>query len=241
MSPTNPTSFPPSTAAVAIPVTATGPAPTFRRNTAWPLLVAMGGVLLLAGGSTAYRSAVAAEGEAPMRAATASPVSDGGASDNGAKAEALTPRMRAALDYAARRYRVSQDALEPVFMVVQKTAREFTLDPLLVLAVIAVESRFNPLSQSEAGAQGLMQLIPRYHRDKLPAGAGKLPFFDPAINVRVGTMALRDFIRRGGGIVAGLQLFSGETSDPGQSYSARVLAEKDRLEYASQRARPGAA
>lgn len=156
-------------------------------------------------------------------------------------AEALTPRMRAALDYASRRYRVSQDALEPVFMAVQKTAREFTVDPLLVVAVIAVESRFNPLSQSESGAQGLMQLIPRYHRDKLPAGAGKLPFFDPVINVRVGTMALRDFIRRGGGIVAGLQLFSGEIADPGQSYSARVLAEKDRLELASRRPRGGAA
>jgi soluble lytic murein transglycosylase-like protein len=155
--------------------------------------------------------------------------------------EALTPRMRGALDYASKRYRVSQDALEPVFMAVQKTAREFMVDPLLIVAVIAVESRFNPLSQSESGAQGLMQLIPRYHRDKLPAGAGKLPFFDPVINVRVGTMALRDFIRRGGGIVAGLQLFSGETADPGQSYSARVLAEKDRLEFASRRAHPGAA
>ncbi|HEX5392345.1 MAG TPA: transglycosylase SLT domain-containing protein [Rhodocyclaceae bacterium] len=153
--------------------------------------------------------------------------------------EILTPRMRAALGYASRRYRVSQDALEPVFMVVQKAAKEFTLDPLLIVAVIAVESRFNPISQSDAGAQGLMQVIPRYHMDKLPVGAGKLPFFDPAINVRVGAMALRDFIRRGGGITAGLQLFAGEMSDPGQSYSTRVLAEKERLEYASRRARPG--
>jgi soluble lytic murein transglycosylase-like protein len=192
------------------------------------------------------QAAMAAETEAQNQAGAKEPrtpqAGEAGRSPVSASAtEVLTPRMRAALDYASRRYRVSQDALEPVFMAVQKTAREFTLDPLLIVAVIAVESRFNPLSQSESGAQGLMQLIPRYHRDKLPAGAGKLPFFDPVINVRVGTMALRDFIRRGGGVVAGLQLFSGETADPGQSYSARVLAEKDRLEIASRRPRPGAA
>lgn len=222
--------------------------PIIRRVTLRAALAATGGALLLIPSykSVNGQAAMAAETEVPNQVGASEPRTPqaGEAAHSPVPApatEALTPRMRAALDYASRRYRVSQDALEPVFMAVQKTAREFTVDPLLIVAVIAVESRFNPLSQSESGAQGLMQLIPRYHRDKLPAGAGKLPFFDPVINVRVGTMALRDFIRRGGGIVAGLQLFSGETADPGQSYSARVLAEKDRLEVASRRPRPGAA
>lgn len=184
-------------------------------------------------------NAVAVE---PVKVAPAeAQASEVAAASNPTVSESLTPRMRGALDYAAKRYRVSQEALEPVFLVVQKTAKELALDPLLIVAVIAVESRFNPLSQSESGAQGLMQLIPRYHREKLPAGAGKLPFFDPAINVRLGSMVLKDFIRRGGGVVAGLQLFAGETSDTGQAYSARVLAEKDRLELASRHVRPGAA
>lgn len=226
--------------------------PNVRRSRLKSALALAGGALFLMSGIPTQRGvvtgqvAVAAEvnvqrENAPAEQRTAQTTDTSRTPEPAPSTEALTPRMRGALDYASKRYRVSQDALEPVFMAVQKTAREFMVDPLLIVAVIAVESRFNPLSQSESGAQGLMQLIPRYHRDKLPAGAGKLPFFDPVINVRVGTMALRDFIRRGGGIVAGLQLFSGETADPGQSYSARVLAERDRLEFASRRAHPGAA
>ncbi|HMV00346.1 MAG TPA: transglycosylase SLT domain-containing protein, partial [Rhodocyclaceae bacterium] len=93
--------------------------------------------------------------------------------------ENLSPRMRGALDYVSRRYRVSTEALEPVFATAQSVGRNLRLDPLLIIAVIGVESGFNPLSQSSAGAQGLMQVLPRYHRDKLPDAAGSLPFFDP--------------------------------------------------------------
>ena len=74
--------------------------------------------------------------------------------------EALTPRMRAALGYVARRYRVSSEALGPIFQAVQSTGTELSLDPLLIVAVIGIESGFNPLSQSVMGAQGLMQIIP---------------------------------------------------------------------------------
>ena len=73
-----------------------------------------------------------------------------------APAEALSPRMRGALDYVAKRYRVSNDALLPVFATAQAAGRDLKLDPLLIIAVIGVESGFNPLSQSVVGAQGLM-------------------------------------------------------------------------------------
>lgn len=144
--------------------------------------------------------------------------------------EALTPRMQAALDYASRRYRVSAQALQPIFAVAQESAQELHLDPLLIVAVIAIESRFNPLSESVMGAQGLMQVIPRFHQDKLPVDAGKLPLFDPEINVRVGARALQEYIRRNGGVTSGLQQFAGAAEDPEQAYAAKVLAEKERME-----------
>ncbi len=148
--------------------------------------------------------------------------------------ERLTPRMQAALDYAARRYRVSSAALQPIFEAAQSNAAELGLDPLLIVAVIAIESRFNPFAESEMGAQGLMQVIPRFHKEKLPADAGKLPFFDPVINVQVGAQALHEYIRRGG-INGGLQQFAGASDDPEQGYAAKVLAEKERLEQAGRR------
>lgn len=145
----------------------------------------------------------------------------------------LTPQMHAALGYVSHRYRVSAAALEPIFGAAQLTGRELRLDPLLIIAVIGIESRFNPFSESTKGAQGLMQVMPRFHQDKLPEGAGKLSFFDPVINVRVGAQVLEESIRRNGGLVAGLQQFAGASDDEEQTYATKVIAEKQRLEQAA--------
>jgi hypothetical protein len=68
--------------------------------------------------------------------------------------------------YLARRYKV---APEPVSRLVQEawTVGELVkLDPTLILAVMAVESSFNPFAQSPVGAQGLMQVMTKVHDDK---------------------------------------------------------------------------
>lgn len=155
--------------------------------------------------------------------------------------EALTPRMRAALDYTARRYRVSATALQPVFAAAKAAAGDLGLDPLLIIAVIGVESSFNPLSESTQGAQGLMQVIPRFHRDKLPASADSMHLFDPVANVRVGARALWEYIRDSGDLAYGLQKFAGNRDDATQSYAEKVLAEKERLESAACRQTTSAA
>jgi Transglycosylase SLT domain len=149
--------------------------------------------------------------------------------------ETLTPRMRTALEHVTRRYRVSAEALGPIFEAAQLSGRERRLDPLLIVAIIGIESGFNPLAESPMGAQGLMQVIPRFHQDKVPEGAGKLPLFNPVTNVQIGSHVLQDAIRQRGGLMAGLQQFGGATDDEEQTYAAKVLAEKQRLEQASRR------
>lgn len=153
------------------------------------------------------------------------------------KSETLSPPMRGALNYVSKRYRVSTDALLPIFATAQEAGRELRMDPLLIIAVIGVESGFNPLSQSVVGAQGLMQVMPRFHKDKLPSDAGELPFFDPLTNVQVGAKVLKESIRRNGGIENGLQQFAGAINDPARRYATKVLAEMQRLEQAGQRVR----
>jgi len=148
--------------------------------------------------------------------------------------ERLTPPMRGALDYVTRRYRVSQQALLPIFQAAQVTGRERGVDPLLIVAVIGIESGFNPLAESAMGAQGLMQVIPRYHKDKVPEGAGDSPFLDPVTNVQVGVQVLQESIRRGGGLIAGLQQYGGSSDGEG-GYASKVLAEKRRLEQVARR------
>lgn len=167
----------------------------------------------------------------PAAAPEAVPVSEAPAADP------LTPRMRAALESVARRYRVSMDALEPIFGAAEIAGRDLRLDPLLIVAVIAVESRFNPFSESVVGAQGLMQVMPRFHQDKLPKGADELSFFDPVVNVRVGARVLKESIQRNGGLIPGLQQFAGAADDAEQRYAGKVLAEKARLESVAARLR----
>jgi soluble lytic murein transglycosylase-like protein len=151
-----------------------------------------------------------------------------------AAANVLSSRMQAALNYVTRRYRVSPEALLPVFEAAQFIGQERHIDPLLIVAIIGVESGFNPFAESAMGAQGLMQVIPRFHQDKLPDGAGVKPFLDPETNIRVGAVVLEEAIRRRGGLVAGLQYYAG-SSDAEGAYATKVLAEKERLEQAARR------
>lgn len=153
--------------------------------------------------------------------------------------ETLSARMRGAMDYVSRRYRVAPDALEPIFATAQATGRQLHLDPLLIIAVIGIESRFNPFSESVVGAKGLMQVMPRFHQDKLPEDADQGAFLNPVINVQVGAKVLQESIRRNGGLENGLQQFGGAASDPDRRYASKVLAEKQRLEQAVQHLRAG--
>jgi soluble lytic murein transglycosylase-like protein len=78
-----------------------------------------------------------------------------------------------------------------------ETAEKHGLDPKLVMAVIAVESGFQPRAVSPKGAQGLMQLMPATARE-----LGVKDAFDPAENVDGGTRYLRGLITRYGGNLA---------------------------------------
>ena len=148
-----------------------------------------------------------------------------------AHASALSPPMRAALDYVKKRYKVSRDAMLPLFEAVQRIGKERSIDPLLIVALIGIESGFNPEVKSATGGHGLMQIIPRYHLGKIPDGLGVKGLMDPIVNVRVGAHILDDAIRRGGSTTAGLQSYNG--SDKKHRFANRVLAEKARLERAA--------
>jgi soluble lytic murein transglycosylase-like protein len=134
----------------------------------------------------------------------------------------------------AKRYRVSSDATQLIVSAAYLTGRETGVDPLLILAVMAVESRFNPFAESVMGAQGLMQVIPKYHMDKFDDMGGKEAVLNPVANIRVGALILKDYIQRFGGVEAGLKAYSGAANWVGDNgYATKVLAERDRLKAAA--------
>ncbi|MGM9486411.1 transglycosylase SLT domain-containing protein [Ideonella sp. YS5] len=143
---------------------------------------------------------------------------------------ALNRQQAAVASWLSRRYRV---APEPVARLVQEAwqvGQRARLDPTLILAIVAIESSFNPFAQSPVGAQGLMQVMTRVHNDKYEVFGGKLAAFDPVTNLRVGVQVLKECIARAGGLEAGLKFYvgSGNAEDDG-GYAARVLAEQHHL------------
>ena len=85
----------------------------------------------------------------------------------------------------------------PYAEVVAAAAARHRVDPLLVHAVIAIESGHRPDAVSPAGAQGLMQLVPATARS-----LGLADPFDPAANVEAGVAYLRRLADEFGTVLA---------------------------------------
>lgn len=145
---------------------------------------------------------------------------------------AASPTFEGVVRYLSQKYRVSGTAVTPLVQAAQHVGRSMGVDPLLILAVMAIESRFNPFAESSMGAQGLMQVMPRFHVDKLQEGEDRSAFLDPETNIRVGAQILKESISRAGSVMAGLQRYNGNPGDPAQSYANKVMAEKARLTQA---------
>jgi soluble lytic murein transglycosylase-like protein len=105
------------------------------------------------------------------------------------------------------------------------------LKPHLILAVMAIESSFHPYIQSQAGAQGLMQVMTDIHIKKYEKYGGKLAAFDPLTNMRVGTRVLHEYVKLKGGVEEGLLFYlGGDSFQSDTGYVAKVLAEQAKLD-----------
>ena len=149
--------------------------------------------------------------------------------------DAREREQRAVTEYIARRYRVSDQAVASFVATAYQAGAEYSLDPLLILAVMAVESRYNPVAESTVGAKGLMQVMPKLHLEKLADHGGEQSLLDPYVNIMVGSRILREYQRRLGDTEAALQMYGGAFDEPASTYANKVLAEKARLEALRQK------
>jgi len=132
--------------------------------------------------------------------------------------------------WLAKRYRVAGDATDMLVSAAYTTAKDIKLDPLLILSVMAIESRFNPFAESPVGAQGLMQVMSTIHKDKFQSHGGVKAALNPVANIKVGSLILKDYVTRGGSIEAGLKLYVGAAAfETDFGYGSKVLAEYQRL------------
>lgn len=141
------------------------------------------------------------------------------------------PKEQAKVAYwLSKKYSVAPEPVSLLVAEAYETGARVKLDPTLILAVMAIESRFNPFAQSAVGAQGLMQVMTRVHTDKYENVGGKLAAFDPVTNLRVGVKVLQECIARAGSVEGGLRYYVGAANLPDDGgYAAKVLAEHSRL------------
>jgi hypothetical protein len=146
------------------------------------------------------------------------------------KPKALSSQQAAVASWISKKYSV---ALEPVGALVAEAfeiGHKVKLDPTLILAIMAIESGFNPFAQSPVGAQGLMQVMTQVHHDKYAKVGGKLAAFDPMANLRVGVNVLQECITRAGSVEGGLKYYVGAASlDSDSGYADKVMTEHARL------------
>lgn len=133
-------------------------------------------------------------------------------------------------DWLSRRYRVADEATDMLVSTAYLTASEMKLDPLLILAVMAIESGLNPFAESSMGAQGLMQVMSKVHHDKFEEMGGVQAALNPVANIRVGAQILKDYVTRGGSVEAGLKRYVGAAAfETDFGYGTRVLNEYRKL------------
>ncbi len=136
--------------------------------------------------------------------------------------------------WLSKRYRVASDATNMLVSTAYLTAREIKLDPLLILAVMAIESGLNPFAESPMGAQGLMQVMSKVHHDKFQDMGGVQAALNPVANIRVGSLILKDYVTRNGSVEAGLKQYVGAAAfESDEGYGFKVLAEYKKLQQVS--------
>lgn len=175
-------------------------------------------------------SVAAAEADAVVSAETEAAAEAIAESEKEVKRRPENKRYRALSEFLAKRYKVSQTVTHDLVTIAHAAGNQMGLDPLLIIAVISVESRFNPIAESVAGAKGLMQIIPKYHTDKFREFGGVSAVFDPEANIVVGSKIIKEYLKLTGSLDSALQMYAGAPNAEEYGYFMKVMTEKERLQ-----------
>ncbi len=124
----------------------------------------------------------------------------------------IAPEIRALSRDIARHFHVAESAAASITRAAYTAAQAHGLDPKLVLAVTAVESKFKPHAVNPVtGAAGLMQVLPKWHQDKITDVGGEPSLFLIAPNINVGAAILAEYLNADGDMESALGHYSGSS------------------------------
>ena len=138
--------------------------------------------------------------------------------------------QRAIADFYEKKYSLDRAKIEEYVSNTILIAKEVNIDPVLLLAVISIESNFNPNTKSHAGAEGLMQVMTSVHKDKYALYGGTTEAVKPEVNIRVGAYILKYLIATAGSLRNGLKYYVGAANaEHDGGYADKVMAERNRI------------
>lgn len=101
---------------------------------------------------------------------------------------------------------------------------KFDVDPLLILAIIGVESSFNPKAVSRAGAHGLMQIMVKVHKKSFAPFGGVSASKSVRPNIEVGTKIFADYLDKTGSVYKALKHYAGAANlKHDRGYGSKVM------------------
>jgi len=125
------------------------------------------------------------------------------------------------LEYQSAFFKRKFPDISKIIAVTYKKSQYFGFKPNLILAVMQVESAFNPLALSAAGAYGLMQIHYAVWKDELKIDKSRI--FNIDYNIELGLQILRQYYdRSGGNIKRALFLYNNGYKYDNTGYFAKV-------------------
>lgn len=115
--------------------------------------------------------------------------------------------------FYSEKYSIDQNKIEQIVHLANQAGKEANINPLIIVAIIAHESNFQPTARNKSGAEGLMQVMTNIHKQKFKMFGGVHTTFDPAVNIRVGTLILKQCISIKKSLKGGLRYYAGAANE----------------------------
>lgn len=131
--------------------------------------------------------------------------------------------------YLLKNYDLTESEARILVRSADINARKYKIDLELLLAIIFVESTYKPRAESVVGAIGLMQVVPKWHLDKISKYGDPDVLYDIRANIAIGTEILMEYVYKEGNLRAALHRYNGSKDDKTLKYSNRVFKKYEEL------------
>jgi hypothetical protein len=139
--------------------------------------------------------------------------------------------QKALVSYIASHYLISERGASKIVAASIEAGKAKKIEVSLITAIIAIESKFNPYAKSTGKAEGLMQVIPYWHPEKMKAIGGTQNIIETRENIFAGSATIKEYlVKFNNDKVLALQQYNGTLNDSRRKYSNLVLNEKRRID-----------